>query len=97
MLNRDGSNVAINEGNKKIKIIQERYYRDVDGSKLFDEDLELNENGEVVIKIETTRHDASFLLKAKYLEQAVDIGMYYINLPEVVDRVGLNVKVLTKS
>lgn len=95
VLNRDGSRVSVDDSNKKIKIIQERRFCDVDGAKEIVEEFDLNENAEVTVKIETTRRDASFLLKAQYMEQTVDLGMFYIDSPEVVDRIGLDVKIIS--
>lgn len=95
----------MNGSKKRISISRKTFCKgetDDKGSVETESEIELDANGDAHYLVETKKNESDFTLKAKYLDQVVELGHFYINEvennpafePELTE---LKVKVLTEK
>lgn len=65
--NHDGSTINVTDANKKITLVKESFYSDVDKSTTTEEIYDLDENGHLLLTLETAKNESSLSLKVQLL------------------------------
>ncbi|XP_031622614.1 CD109 antigen-like, partial [Contarinia nasturtii] len=87
----------IDPNKKKITVIRERFYTNVDESTTDESVHELDETGDAYFAMDVEKNESSFSIKVKYAGQETDLGMFYSTSFTVADRISLRAKVLTEQ
>lgn len=93
----DGSRIVFNDPSmKKMSVMIERFYADVDGSTKSEDVHELNDDGDLMFQNKIEKNESSFSLKTVYMGEETDLGMFYTTTFNIADRASLKARILTE-